>query len=281
MVQAEDSGEEAANGRGGRTQPLGTLSDGHCEFGNILRLFNIVLVLTFHTPLQCWEQLLRCWARDWVVVQAQHRHCVPTHVRQHCGPRTVFEWQNKFGNTSSPPTLHWQCWERLLHCEEDQDWQSKLNTGTVSQLIIKRNSRAPIYCTRCEHRVLYNNTNDTHAHAHTHLSDEGIDIAVKNSGVLCPLCEQSVLYLFFYLCVCIGWDGGGSVFRSLGGSVYVCLGACLCFSCFCCVFLLLFLFWWGGGGGCCTCVRAYMRACVSEWVRHIYWFSATDTTMCI
>lgn len=27
VVQAEDSGEEAANGHGGRTQPLGTLSD--------------------------------------------------------------------------------------------------------------------------------------------------------------------------------------------------------------------------------------------------------------
>ena len=64
--------------------------------------------------------------------------------------------------------------------------------------------------------------------------------------------------------------GGGAVFRSLGVSVYVCLGACLCFSCFCL------------GVGGCTCVRAYMRVCVCEWVSktHIYWFSATLTQPC-
>ena len=31
-------------------------------------------------------------------------------------------------------------------------------------IIIKRISRAPIYCTRWEHRALYNNANNTHAH---------------------------------------------------------------------------------------------------------------------
>ena len=39
-------------------------------------------------------------------------------------------------------------------------------------IIIKLIYRAPIYCTRWEHRALYNNTNNTHTH--THASDEGI-----------------------------------------------------------------------------------------------------------
>ena len=45
----------------------------------------------------------------------------------------------------------------------------------------------PIYRTRWEHRVLYNNTNDRHSphpptHAHTtRVLDEGIGTAVKNS----------------------------------------------------------------------------------------------------
>ena len=33
-----------------------------------------------------------------------------------------------------------------------------------NNIIIKRISRVPIYHTRWEHRVLYNNTNDTHTH---------------------------------------------------------------------------------------------------------------------
>ena len=36
----------------------------------------------------------------------------------------------------------------------------------------------PIYCTRWEHRALYNNTNDTHTD--TCASDEGIGMAMKN-----------------------------------------------------------------------------------------------------
>ena len=35
-------------------------------------------------------------------------------------------------------------------------------------IIIKRISRAPIYHTRWQHRVLYNSTNHTHTHTHTH-----------------------------------------------------------------------------------------------------------------
>ena len=91
-----------------------------------------------------------------------------------------------------------------------------------------------------------------------------LQLLITASGVLCPLCEQSVSIISFLLslCVCIGWGwgGGGSVFRSLGVSVYVCLGACLCFSCFCCSVVVV-VFFFGGG---CTCVRAYMRVCVSE-----------------
>ena len=57
-------------------------------------------------------------------------------------------------------------------------------------IIIKKISRAPIYHTRWQHRALYNNTNHTHARAHTHtrarahthtVSDEGMGRAVKNS----------------------------------------------------------------------------------------------------
>ena len=41
----------------------------------------------------------------------------------------------------------------------------------------------PIYCTRWQHRALYNNTNNRHTHTHTntHVSNEGIGTAVKNS----------------------------------------------------------------------------------------------------
>jgi len=36
-------------------------------------------------------------------------------------------------------------------------------------IIIARISRVPICHTRWEHRVLYNHTNNTHMHAHTHV----------------------------------------------------------------------------------------------------------------
>ena len=53
-------------------------------------------------------------------------------------------------------------------------------------IIINRISRAPIYHTRWQHRVLCSNTNPppphTHTHTHTHrASDEGMGRAVKNS----------------------------------------------------------------------------------------------------
>ena len=80
-----------------------------------------------------------------------------------------------------------------------------------------------------------------------------LQLLITASGVLCPLCEQSVSIISFLLSLCVYWVGGwGSVFRSLGVSVYVCLGACLCFSCFCCCF----------GGGARVCVRTCVRVCV-------------------
>ena len=40
--------------------------------------------------------------------------------------------------------------------------------GDLIIIIMKRISIAPIYYRRWEHRKLYNNTNNTHAHRHTH-----------------------------------------------------------------------------------------------------------------
>ena len=89
-----------------------------------------------------------------------------------------------------------------------------------------------------------------------------LQLLITASGVLCPLCEQSVSIISFLLslCVCIGWVGGGGVCVSLFGGVCVrVFGGVsvffmfLLFGCCCCCFL---------GGGGCTCVRAYMRVCV-------------------
>ena len=86
-----------------------------------------------------------------------------------------------------------------------------------------------------------------------------LQLLITASGVLCPLCEQSVSIISF-ISVCVYWvGGGGSVFRSLGVSVYVCLGACLCFSCFCCSVVVF-----GGvegGGGARVCVRTCVCVC--------------------
>ena len=51
-------------------------------------------------------------------------------------------------------------------------------------IIIKRIFRAPIYCTRWEHRALTVTHTHTHTHARTHARTHacaGIDTAVKNS----------------------------------------------------------------------------------------------------
>ena len=86
-----------------------------------------------------------------------------------------------------------------------------------------------------------------------------LQLLITASGVLCPLCEQSVSIISFLLSLCVYWvgGGGGSVFRSLGVSVYVCLGACLCFSCFCCCVVVVVVFW----GDARVCVRTCVRVC--------------------
>ena len=68
-----------------------------------------------------------------------------------------------------------------------------------------------------------------------------LQLLITASGVLCPLCEQSVSIISFLLSLCVyGGGGGGSVSLFGGGGVFhVC-------------------FFWGGGG--CTCVHA----CVCE-----------------
>ena len=78
---------------------------------------------------------------------------------------------------------------------------------------------------------------------------------ITASGVLCPLCEQSVSIISFLLSLCVywvGWEGGWgvSVLHSLGVSVYVCLGACHFFS-----IKKNSKMVGGGGGGACVCVR--------------------------
>ena len=46
--------------------------------------------------------------------------------------------------------------------------QTRVRNKNDAQVLIKRISRALIYHTRWQHRVLYNNTNHTHTHICTH-----------------------------------------------------------------------------------------------------------------
>ena len=60
-----------------------------------------------------------------------------------------------------------------------------------SIIIVKRNSRLRMYCSRWEHKALYNNIKNTHSHTHTwththththrHASDRRIGTAVKKT----------------------------------------------------------------------------------------------------
>ena len=60
--------------------------------------------------------------------------------------------------------------ERLFH----------KHTCTVIIIItIKRISRVPIYHTKWQHRVLYNNTNYTHTHTHTHTHTQAVHFAYR------------------------------------------------------------------------------------------------------
>ena len=88
-----------------------------------------------------------------------------------------------------------------------------------------------------------------------------LQLLITASGVLCPLCEQSVSIISFLLSLCVYWVGRGG-----GGGVYVSLFGGVCVRVFggVCVFHVFVVRFLGGGGGGCTCVRAYMRVCVSE-----------------
>ena len=75
-----------------------------------------------------------------------------------------------------------------------------------------------------------------------------LQLLITASGVLCPLCEQSVSIISFLLSLCVYWVGWG------GG------GRGLCFALWGCVFftflLFVFLGGWGGGVHVCACVHA-------------------------
>ena len=89
-----------------------------------------------------------------------------------------------------------------------------------------------------------------------------LQLLITASGVLCPLCEQSVSIISFLLsvCVCIGWWwwGGGGLCFALWGCLCTCVWGRVC------VFHVFVRFWgwvgWGGGVHVCACVHA----CVCE-----------------
>ena len=87
-----------------------------------------------------------------------------------------------------------------------------------------------------------------------------LQLLITASGVLCPLCEQSVSIMSFLLSLCVYWvgRGGGGVFVSLFGGVCVrVFGGVSVFFTF-----LLFVFFFFGGGGVHVC--ACVHACVCE-----------------
>ena len=85
-----------------------------------------------------------------------------------------------------------------------------------------------------------------------------LQLLITASGVLCPLCEQSVSIISFLLslCVCIG--GGGGLCFALWGCLCTCVWGRVCvFHVF--VVQLLLFFW--GGGGARVCVRTCVCVC--------------------
>ena len=68
-------------------------------------------------------------------------------------------------------------------------------------IIIKRISRAPIYHTRWQHRVLYNNTNHTHTHTHTQSVGQG-----DGQG-----CEKQFRNNYLTGCLEGGFERGGRI----------------------------------------------------------------------
>ena len=85
-----------------------------------------------------------------------------------------------------------------------------------------------------------------------------LQLLITASGVLCPLCEQSVSIISF-ISVCVYWVGRGGLCFALWGCLCTCVWGRVC------VFHVFVVRFFGGvGWGGCTCVRAYMRVCVSE-----------------
>ena len=93
-----------------------------------------------------------------------------------------------------------------------------------------------------------------------------LQLLITASGVLCPLCEQSVSIISFLLSLCVYWVGRGCLCTCVWGRV--------------CVFHVFVVRFFFGGGGVHVC--ACVHACVCEWVSktHIYWFNATLTQPC-
>ena len=87
----------------------------------------------------------------------------------------------------------------------------------------------------------------------------GLQLLITASGVLCPLCEQSVSIISFLLSLCVYWVGlgrGGVCVSLLGGGGGVCVRVFVGVSVF--FILLFFVFFLGGGGA------RRVRACVCE-----------------
>ena len=81
-----------------------------------------------------------------------------------------------------------------------------------------------------------------------------LQLLITASGVLCPLCEQSVSIISFLLSLCVYWGGGGVCVSLFGGVCVRVFGGVSVFFTF---LLFVFLGGWGGGGA-----RVCVRTCV-------------------
>ena len=85
-----------------------------------------------------------------------------------------------------------------------------------------------------------------------------LQLLITASGVMCPLCEQSVSIISFLLSLCVYWVGRGG-----GGCLCFALWGCLCTCvwgrvCVFHIFVVVLLFF------ARVCVRTCVRVCVSE-----------------
>ena len=83
-----------------------------------------------------------------------------------------------------------------------------------------------------------------------------LQLLITASGVLCPLCEQSVSIISFLLSLCVYWGGGWGLCFALWGCLCTCVWGRVC------VFHIFVRFFGGGvgRGGARVCVRT----CVCE-----------------